>query len=53
MSEERSQLLEELERRRESIAELDHQRQVGRQREIAAASQREETRSWWRRMFGS
>ena len=49
MSEERRQFLEELERRRTAIAELEHQRQ----REIAAALQREESRSWWRRMFGS
>ena len=53
MSEERSQFLEELERRRKAIADLEHQRQVERQREIAATSQRAESRSWWRRMFGS
>jgi hypothetical protein len=53
MSEERSQFLEELERRRKAIADLEHQSQVERQREIAATSQREESRSWWRRMFGS
>jgi biopolymer transport protein ExbB/TolQ len=53
MSEERSQFLEELERRRKAIADLEHQRQIERQSEIAAISQREESRSWWRRMFGS
>jgi biopolymer transport protein ExbB/TolQ len=53
MSEERSQFLEELERRRKAIADLEHQSQVERQREIAATSQREESRLWWRRMFGS
>lgn len=59
MNEERRQFLEELERRRAAMAELEqqreleHRRQMERQRDTTAALQTGEHRTWWRKMFGS